>query len=60
MFMNQSTHSMVKFTLFRNILESVYGENTAVYMMTSITVQRAFKGHLVKDEIFDNLIVSKK
>ena len=51
--------TLMKGTGLTNILESVYGENTVVHMMTGKAVQRAFRGHLLTDKCLNHLIVSE-
>ena len=51
--------TLMKGTGLTNILESVYGENTVLHMMTGKAVQRAFRGHLLTDKCLNHLIVSE-
>ena len=51
--------TLMKGTWLTNILESVYGENTVLHMMTGKAVQRAFRGHLLTDKCLNHLIVSE-
>ena len=51
--------TLMKGTGLTNILESVYGENTVVHMMTRKAMQRAFRWHLLLDKCLNHLIVSE-
>lgn len=44
-------------TVLTNTLEEIYGENTVKHIMTGKSVQRAFKGHLLVDKCFNELLV---
>ena len=46
-------------TGLKDILETVYGENTVVHMMSGKAVQRAFRGHLLVDQSHTRQIVAK-
>ena len=41
------------------IMETVYGENAVVHMMSGKAVQRAFRGHLLVDQCLTRQIVAK-
>ena len=41
------------------IMETVYGENAIVHMMSGKAVQRAFRGHLLVDQCLTRQIVAK-
>ena len=43
----------------KDILETIYGENAVVHMMTGKAVQRAFRGHLLVDQCLTDQIISK-
>ena len=43
----------------KEILETVYGENAVVHMMSGKAVQRAFRGHLLVDQCLTRQIVAK-
>ena len=43
----------------KDILETIYGENAVVHMMSGKAVQRSFRGHLLISQCLTNLIVSK-
>ena len=45
-------------TGLRAIIEVVYGGNAVQHMMTEISVQRAFRGHLLIDRSLNYLVVS--
>ena len=42
--------TLMEGTGLKNILETVYGENAVVHMMTGKAVQRALWGHLLVDK----------
>ena len=46
-------------TRLNEIMETVYGENTVVHMMSGKAVQRAFLGHLLVDQCLTRQIVAK-
>ena len=50
--------TLMKGTGLINILESVYGANKVLHMMTGKVVKRAFRGHLLIDKCLNHLIVS--
>ncbi len=43
----------------KDIMETVYGENAVVHMMSGKAVQRAFRGHLLVDQCLTCQIVAK-
>lgn len=43
----------------REILETIYGENAVVHMMSGKSVQRAFRGHLLVDQCLTHQIVAE-
>ena len=43
----------------KDILETIYGENAVVHMMSGKAIQRPFRGHLLISQCLTNLIVSK-
>lgn len=43
----------------KEIMETVYGENAGVHMMSGKAVQRAFRGHLLVDQCLTRQIVAK-
>ena len=40
-------------------METIYGENAVVHMMSGMAVQRAFRGHLLVDQCLTRQIVAK-
>ena len=42
----------------RNIMEVAYGSNAVQHMMSGISVQQAFRGHLLMDRCINDLVVS--
>ena len=42
--------TLMEGTGLKNILETVYGENAVVHMMTGKAVQRALRGHILVDK----------
>ena len=44
----------------KNKLETVFGENTVIHMMTGKAVQKALKRHLVVDNCLHNQLVKKQ
>ena len=46
-------------TGLKEIMETVYGENAAVHMMSGKAVQRAVRGHLLVDQCLTRRIVTK-
>ena len=45
-------------TGIKNILETVYGENAVVHMMTGKAVQRALRGHLLVDKCLHSQLIT--
>ena len=43
----------------KQIIETIYGENAVVHMMSGKSVQRAFRGHLLVDQCLTHQIVAK-
>ena len=43
----------------KDILETIYGENAVIHIMTGKAVQRALRGHLLVDQCLTNQIISK-
>ena len=43
----------------KDILETIYGENTVVHMMNGKAVQRAFRGHPLANEYLTQQIIAK-
>lgn len=57
-----STHTigtLMEGSGLKEVLETVYGENAVVHMMTGKAVQRALLGHLLVDQCLTNQIVSQ-
>ena len=46
-------------TGLKDILETVYGENSVTHMLTGKSVQRAFRGHLLVDKCLNHVMVSE-
>ena len=46
-------------TGLKNILETVYGENAVVHMMTGKAVQRALRGHLLVDKCLHSQVITE-
>ena len=51
--------SFTDYTGLKEIMESVYGENAVVDMLTAKSVQRAFRGHLMLDASLTNGLITK-
>ena len=45
-------------TVLKDILCSVYGENTTAHMMADKSIQRAFRGHLLVDKCLNRILLS--
>ena len=54
-----ATGTLMDGTGLKEIMETVYGENAFVHMMSGKAVQRAFRGHLLVDQCFTRQIVAK-
>ena len=50
--------TLMKDTGLSKVLETVYGENAMVHMMSGKSVQRSFRGHLLVDKCLNHMIVS--
>ena len=46
-------------TWLKEILETIYGENSVTHMLTGKSVQRAFRGHLLVDKCLNRVMVSE-
>ena len=51
--------TLMEGTGLKNILETVYGENAVVHMMTGKAVQRALPGHLLVDKCLHSQLITE-
>jgi hypothetical protein len=51
--------TLMEGTRLKNILETVYGENAVVHMMTGKAVQRALRGHLLVDKCLHSQLITE-
>ena len=51
--------TVMEATGLKNILETVYGENAVVHMMTGKAVQRALLGHLLVDKCLSSQLITE-
>jgi len=54
-----ATGTLMEASGLKEIMETVYGENAVVHMMSGKAVQRAFHGHLLVDQCLTRQIVAK-
>ena len=50
--------TLMQGTGLKDILETVYGENAVLHMLTGKSVQRAFRGHLLVDKCLNRMIIT--
>ena len=51
--------TLMEGTGLKNILETVYGENAVMHMMTGKAVQRALRGHLLVDKCLHSQLITE-
>ena len=51
--------TLMEGTSLRNTLETVFGENAVVHMMTGKAVKRALRGHLLVDKCLHNQLIKE-
>ena len=51
--------TLMEGTGLKNILETVYGENAVVHMMTGKAVQRTLRGHLLVDKCLNSQLITE-
>ena len=51
--------TLMEGTGLKEILRTVYGDNSVAHMLTGKSVQRAFRGHLLVDRCLNRMMVSE-